>query len=379
MRYPARRRSVVLRVPEELPRRALRHYPAVKQHRASVRRFGAELKIVADNEDGFPLVREPSEKPPEFIPEPGVRPLCRLVEEQNVRPGEQEHRDTSPLCLAAGQIIRMPVEKSAETAYTDCFRELIFIPGNTGELVLQRVFREERSRLLREHRGLRLFRDKTALRLYKPCEQTQCRGLSASVPADESGYLSAPDLQRQVAHNLPVAVSEADVFGGENDVAARPFFFFRQSEEPVLRREPADKLSRRAHASLSDTHIRREGGFQSARSAADVTVRNLPRDICRSSFREYFSVVNHDRTCRRRQSLVETVLGHYHGRPELAVHSDERREQLVRRDRVKPARRLVEDEYFRSHHHHRGEAQELFLPARQRGRVRMKPPSDAEE
>ena len=73
------------------------------------------------------------------------------------------------------------------------------------------------------------------------------------------------------------------------------------------------------------------------------------------------------------------MLAEHHSRAELAVDAPERGEKLRRGNGVELARRLVEQQHRRLHHHDGRQIEQLLLPARQLGDGPVKPVLDAEK
>ena len=71
---------------------------------------------MADCEYRLAELAEPSQYRRELALEFGVKSFGRLVEQEYVRLGQQQLRERGALRLAAGQVVRMPVEQSFESA-----------------------------------------------------------------------------------------------------------------------------------------------------------------------------------------------------------------------------------------------------------------------
>ena len=90
-----------------------------------MRMAGAKLNVVTDHDHGHSARSQPPQYLRKALPEPCVKPLGGLVQQQYIWLCEQHLCKRGPLLLAAGQIIRMPLEQAAQAAdlryMRDCF------------------------------------------------------------------------------------------------------------------------------------------------------------------------------------------------------------------------------------------------------------------
>ena len=91
------------------------------------------------------------------------------------------------------------------------------------------------------------------------------------------------------------------------------------------------------------------------------------------------SAVHDDDAAGQREGVLQAVLRQQDRRPELPVDLPHRGEELPGRDRVELARRFVQNEQLRLHHHDGGEVEKLLLAAGELGHVIVVPLLDAEE
>ena len=98
---------------------------AVKEQAAAVGIQGAEFHVMADHNDAYPLGSQ-------FLQDLGkgdleiiVYALGGLIQQENIRTLKQNLCQRSPLLLAAGEVIGMPVQQALQTAQSHHPSDLI--------------------------------------------------------------------------------------------------------------------------------------------------------------------------------------------------------------------------------------------------------------
>ena len=150
-RHAVRRRGVEAVEREKLPGRAVGGDGAVEKERAALRVGGAELHVVADQDDGHALRRADSAAAqPARALKAASSPARRLVEEQDIGPREQNLCQRRALLLAAGKVVGVTVQQRVQTAERGDVGEHRFVGGDLGKVLAHGFFGKKRLHLLRQ-------------------------------------------------------------------------------------------------------------------------------------------------------------------------------------------------------------------------------------
>ena len=109
--HAVRRSRIEAVVPEEPARRIGREDLPVEEHGHAVGVPGAEFHIMRHHDDRDALPFQIGEDRSKRLLEEAVDALCRLVEQQELRLGEQHLGERRALLLAAGEIVGVALER----------------------------------------------------------------------------------------------------------------------------------------------------------------------------------------------------------------------------------------------------------------------------
>ena len=256
-----------------------------------------------------------------------------------------------------------------------------------------RFLHEQRLRILRQHAHRAFRMHLAAVRLRQAVEKFQRSRLAAAVAAQHRVELALPHFQGKTLYHVGkiLFVAVIQFLRTKHDrrfsgccrafrirlfprfqrmilrVRFQPVLAFAHRERYVRVLFPVRRRSPDAHG----------GGHGQEHRAAPVTQRKSR--IPRRAAEHHFALVHDDRAVRQGERLFEPVLGQEHRRAELAVDLAQGRQKIRRRDGVELARRFVQDQHRRAHHHDGREVQQLLLAAGQFGHVLVEPVLDAEE
>ena len=135
-RHAARRGRIEIILRKEAARNVRGQYFPVEEQRASVGVLGGKFDVVRDGQNGHSAAFQFFEKRGERRFLPRVETLCRLIEKQDLRLGQQAFRERAFLLFAAAEIERMFFE---QMRYADLFGDprnalLPFFFGQTERL-----------------------------------------------------------------------------------------------------------------------------------------------------------------------------------------------------------------------------------------------------
>lgn len=124
-----------------------------------VRPAGAELHVVAHHQNRHAAREERLHDGSKGLLELRVEPLCRLVHEQDVRLQQQHLRQCRALLLAAGEVIRVPVEQLRQAAERHdllhtlllCLLGQLLPVEHLEQVFADGLFYEQRLRILRQY------------------------------------------------------------------------------------------------------------------------------------------------------------------------------------------------------------------------------------
>ena len=361
---------------EEVRRAALGCDGAVKHQKTAVGILRAEFNVVADHDDRRALLQQTVQDRGQLALDLRVHALCRLVEQQKLRPGQQQLGQRGALLFAAGKIVGMPVQQAFQTAEAGHFlhapRLLRLRQG--GELLPQLI--ADRG-AVKEH--LRVLRQKAdalgpaealaAQRAAQTGQQAQRRRLAAAVSAEQGGQLAAGKAAAQVLqHVLTVLfIAEPDVLQAEQllsggaeparrnvcqrvrgGVARQPLPPLRHGHGALVRADGAADAYRRRHGEIN-------GAFCRAQGAADLLRRAMGQN----------GLLQRQHAVAQRQGLLQPVLTQDDRCAELAADARHGVQEIGGRDGVELGCRLVEQQYARLQRHDGGQIQKLLLPAGQ--------------
>ena len=156
-----------------------------------MRPAGAELHVVAHHQNRHAAREERLHDGGKRLLELRVEPLCRLVHEQDVRLQQQHLRQCRALLLAAGEVIRVPVEQLRQAAKRHdllhalllCLLGQLLPVEHLEQVFADGLFHEQRLRILRQYADAPRVRHAPAVGLEPAREQAQARALARAVAA----------------------------------------------------------------------------------------------------------------------------------------------------------------------------------------------------
>ena len=213
----------------------------------------------------------------------------------------------------------------------------------------------------------------------RPGQKVQAGGLARAVAAQQRHELAPTHgnvqslyhvrQSRLIAEEQPPPLQHRLAPGGARLLRQRPQHVVLV---PYLQEIPALPHGDRAGRVAADAGPHPHGGGHGQKHPV-ATVTELPPHLRRRAGTQQPAAVQHRRVRGQGQRLLQPVLRQDHRRAQLPVDAAQRLQELRRRDGVKLAGGLVQNQHLGLQNHDRRQTQQLLLPAGQLIHVLVKP------